>query len=63
MFKIRGKKYSRVITPLVLSGVLAISGCSKEIEQIDEYGGEVIETTEAEKADDGKSAEEGTAYD
>ena len=60
MFKIRGKKYSRVITPLVLSGVLAISGCSKEIEQIDEYGGVVIETTEAEKADDGKSAEEGT---
>ena len=60
MFKIRGKKYSRVITPLVLSGVLAISGCSKEIEQIDEYGGEIIETTESEKADDGKSAEEGT---
>ena len=43
MFKLRGK---RVITPILLSGLLAMSGCGKKVDTIEEYGGQTVEQIE-----------------
>ena len=44
MFKLRG---NRVITPILLSGLLAMSGCGKKVDTIEEYGGQTVEQIDA----------------
>ena len=44
MFKLRGIRKNS-ITALLLGGVIAFSGCGKEIQEIEDYGGQTVEAT------------------
>ena len=58
MIKIWGDKKRYTITALLLGSLMAFNGCDKELDQIEDYGGETIETTSAEKSGDEKSGGE-----
>ncbi|MBQ8949898.1 MAG: hypothetical protein IJ065_01895 [Eubacterium sp.] len=65
MFRKELKSKRRVIAPLMLCVIMAFSGCEKKIDQIEDYGGEVIETTESknskdDKSENGKTTDEGS---
>lgn len=62
MFKLRGK---RVITPILLSGLLAMSGCGKKVDTIEEYGGQTVAEssttgTDSTVSEEGASGTEGS---
>ena len=45
MFKLWGISKKHTITALLLGGVIALSGCGKELQEIEDYGGQTVDAT------------------
>ncbi len=58
MFKLWGISKKHTITALLLGGVIALSGCGKELQEIEDYGGQTVDATSEPLSDESIGSED-----